>query len=162
LTDSVVPDTASQGMQPPIPKLMYLVVNPLLKFILRSPLHGVLSDKLMVLAFNGRKSGKQFSTPVGYTRLPNGTLMLFTNSNWWKNLQSDPVIHLRLQGQERQARAEICQDTTLIAQFINQMIEGRGVKMSDRMGLVHIPTQADPEEVRRLTKGKTFISITLK
>ncbi len=161
MTDPVVPDAASPGMQPPIPKLMYLVVNPLLKFILRSPFHGVISDKLMVLGFKGRKSGKQFSTPVGYTRMPDGTLMLFTQSNWWKNLQSDPVIHLRLQGQERQARAEICQDTTLIAKFINQMIEERGVKMSDRMGLVHIPAQADPQEVRRLTNDKTFISITL-
>jgi hypothetical protein len=52
----------------PIPKSAYKFVNPVSMFILRSPLHGVLSHAMMVLTFEGRKSGKKISVPVGYTR----------------------------------------------------------------------------------------------
>ena len=43
-------------------------LNATMKFILKSPLHGMLSKTILVLTFTGQKSGKIYSTPVSYSR----------------------------------------------------------------------------------------------
>ena len=43
-------------------------LNCVMKFVLRSPLHGVVSKKIMLLTFTGRKSGKRYTIPVSYTQ----------------------------------------------------------------------------------------------
>ena len=52
------------------------VLNPVVKALLGSPLHGLLSHDLMVLSFSGRKSGKQYAIPVGYLQKVGGRLMV--------------------------------------------------------------------------------------
>ncbi len=37
--------------------------NPIMMWLLRSPLHGMLSSSTMIITYTGRKSGKMFSTP---------------------------------------------------------------------------------------------------
>ena len=41
--------------------------NPLMKWLLRSPLHGVVSKMYLLVTFTGRKSGTVYSTPVEYS-----------------------------------------------------------------------------------------------
>jgi len=43
-------------------------MNPLMKALLYSPLHGEVSKSLMLLSFTGRKSAMKFTPPVGYLR----------------------------------------------------------------------------------------------
>ncbi len=40
------------------------IVNRTMKFVLRSPLHGIVDKKILLIAFIGRKSGKTYTTPV--------------------------------------------------------------------------------------------------
>ncbi len=56
---------------PPLPKVAYTLANPVLIFLLRSPLHTLVSRSLMVLIFQGRKSGKRYTIPVGYVERGN-------------------------------------------------------------------------------------------
>jgi len=42
--------------------------NPIMKWILGSPLHRVVSKSTMLVTFTGRKSGKQYTIPVNYVR----------------------------------------------------------------------------------------------
>lgn len=60
------------------PPAVFRLVNPLMKLLLRSPLHGLVSKRLMLLTMTGRKSGKQYSIPVGYTQVAE-TLYFGTN-----------------------------------------------------------------------------------
>ena len=71
--------------------------NSIATFLLRSPLHGMMSSFLVLLTFTGRKSGKQYTIPVGYGRKGN-TLSIFTDNKWYKNLQANPEVKVRLQG----------------------------------------------------------------
>ena len=41
-------------------------VNHVVKGILRSPAHGLLSDRLLVMTVTGRRTGKKRSFPVAY------------------------------------------------------------------------------------------------
>ncbi len=44
--------------------------NTLLGWLLRSPFHRMLSGNMMIIRCRGRKSGKVYSTPVNYFRVP--------------------------------------------------------------------------------------------
>ena len=76
--------------------------NPLVKTILKSPLHGVMSDDTMLLTFTGRKSGQTYSTPINYA-LDGNRVTLITNRKhgWWKNFEQDAPVTVQLRGQER-------------------------------------------------------------
>lgn len=82
--------------------------NPIVKFILSSPLHGLMSGGTMLLTFTGRRSGRQFTTPISYA-LEGGEVMLITNRKhgWWKNLlEAAPVVAV-VRGQERRGTAKV-------------------------------------------------------
>ncbi len=82
--------------------------NPLVKFILRSPLHGILSGSTLLLTFTGRKSGRQYMTPISYAREGN-TILLITSRkhSWWKNLQNSAPVTARVKGQALQGAAQV-------------------------------------------------------
>ncbi|MBT77004.1 MAG: nitroreductase family deazaflavin-dependent oxidoreductase [Gammaproteobacteria bacterium] len=75
-------------------------------FLLRSPLHGLWSDSLMLITFKGRKSGKNFTTPVRYIQT-DGTVRCFTGSEnqWWRNLRGGANVVLRIRGKDRPYKA---------------------------------------------------------
>ena len=45
---------------------IYKVANPVVKALLRSPLHRIASGNVALLHFRGRKSGREFVTPLSY------------------------------------------------------------------------------------------------
>ena len=71
---------------------IYKAVNPFVKLLLRSPLHGVASGSLALLHFRGRKSGREFVTPLSYGREGDTVCLLSAHSTrWWMNLRGGGV-----------------------------------------------------------------------
>ncbi len=68
----------------------YKTLNPFVKALLRSPLHGIASKNIALLHFRGRKSGREFVTPLSYVR-ENGTVCLLSahGTRWWMNLREE-------------------------------------------------------------------------
>jgi F420H(2)-dependent quinone reductase len=85
------------------------ILNPLAKVILRSPLHGIMSRRLMLITFTGRRSGKQYTTPISYVQQGN-TLLLGVGGPWWKNLRGGVPVQVRLCGKTYTGRAEAWTD----------------------------------------------------
>ena len=48
--------------------LLYATLNTPIRALLRSPLHGIASRNLALLHYRGRKSGREFVTPLSYVR----------------------------------------------------------------------------------------------
>jgi deazaflavin-dependent oxidoreductase (nitroreductase family) len=69
---------------------IYKVANPFVKALLRSPLHGIASGNVALLHFRGRKSGREFVTPLSYVR-EKGTVCLLSahGTRWWMNLREE-------------------------------------------------------------------------
>ena len=42
--------------------------NPIIRLVLRSPLHGLFSGSLALITYRGRKSGKEYTIPVQYVQ----------------------------------------------------------------------------------------------
>ena len=75
------------------------LLNPVMRGLLRSPLHGVASGNIAILHFRGRKSGRWLETPLSYMREGNTVRLLSnTNTRWWHNLRGGPVeVQLEIQ-----------------------------------------------------------------
>ena len=68
--------------------------------LLRSPLHGLASGRIVLLAFTGRRSGRRFAVPVSYLHY-GGDILGFTSggwSAWWKNLRGGAPVKARVRG----------------------------------------------------------------
>jgi hypothetical protein len=80
------------------------IVNDTMKLVLRSPLHGLVSDSLLLITFAGRKTGKTYTFPVGYSQYGN-EVHIFTHHAWW-NLAAGSPVTLRLHGRDVRGVAE--------------------------------------------------------
>lgn len=90
--------------------------NPLMEWILRSPLHGMLSANTLLISVTGRKSGKPITTPVNYVR--DGNILSITSyrkRTWWRNLRGGASVTMRLQGKDIQAHANVIEDDSGVA-----------------------------------------------
>jgi deazaflavin-dependent oxidoreductase (nitroreductase family) len=61
----------------------------------------------MLITFTGRKSGKVYTTPVEYRRVEN-TVIFSSQRNrvWWKNLQDNAGVTLRIKGRKVEGMVE--------------------------------------------------------
>jgi deazaflavin-dependent oxidoreductase (nitroreductase family) len=90
-----------------LPEPLFAIINPVMGFLLRSPLHGLLSDSLMLITFTGRKSGRQFTTPVRYVK-DGDTVRCFTSAEnqWWRNLRAGARVSLLIKRQSIECDAQ--------------------------------------------------------
>ena len=71
---------------------LYRVLNPVMKTVLRSPLHRMASKTIALLRFRGSVSGREFVTPLSYVRDDQTVWFLSDHStNWWKNFREGDV-----------------------------------------------------------------------
>lgn len=83
--------------------------NPLLRLLLRSPLHSLLSGRLALITVTGRRSGREYTIPVAYEQ--DGHRVTINvgwpeRKRWWRNLR-DPgaQVQIRLRGTSQEGHA---------------------------------------------------------
>jgi F420H(2)-dependent quinone reductase len=83
--------------------------NPLIGAVLRSPLHRVLSGSLALITVTGRRSGREYTFPVGYEQQDDRVTITVgwpERKRWWRNLRGGGgPVRLRLKGAERSGHA---------------------------------------------------------
>lgn len=136
------------------------VLNNSIKIVLRSPLHRVLSSSLLLITFTGRKSGKFYSTPVGYSE-HDGEVLAFTHAAWWKNLRGGAPVTLRLRGSECEGTAEPVENKEAVAAGL--MAHLQKVPGNARFYGVTIDPVAGPvaEDVDRAAQNTVMIRVRL-
>lgn len=89
-----------------LPEPLFAIINPIVRFLLRSSIHGFWSGSLLLITFTGLKSGRHFTTPVRYVCVGE-TVKCFTSKEnlWWRNLRGGADVVLRLKGQDRRYHA---------------------------------------------------------
>jgi deazaflavin-dependent oxidoreductase (nitroreductase family) len=90
--------------------------NPIMEWLLKSPLHPIISRNTMLVTYKGHKSGKTYTTPVNYVR--DGQVLTTTsyrNRTWWRNLRGGAPVTIRLQGADLNAHADVIEDDEGVA-----------------------------------------------
>ncbi|MGW8249713.1 MAG: nitroreductase/quinone reductase family protein [Anaerolineales bacterium] len=93
--------------------------NPIIIWLMRSPLHGIASKSIMLITYTGRKSGLQHTTPVNYMRIADhGQPVLYTTSYrqrvWWRNLRGGADVVVRLRGRGLPAQAQLIEEVDAV------------------------------------------------
>jgi len=91
------------------PAALFAALNPVMRGLLRSPLHRAVSGRLMLLEFAGRRSGKRYALPVGYVRAGD-ELLVGTEKGWKRNVRGGHPVTVRLQGERRTGTADLIED----------------------------------------------------
>jgi deazaflavin-dependent oxidoreductase (nitroreductase family) len=132
-----------------------------MKFVLRSPVHGLVSKTVLLISFTGRKSGKTYTTPVDYSQ-DGDQVTIFTHANWWKNLRGEAPVTLRIRGRELQGLAEpIAEDKGAVAAGLAAHL--RQVPSDARYYGVTIDEGGNPmaEDVEKAVQSVVMIRIRL-
>ena len=88
------------------------VVNPLVRALLRSLAHRVMSRGVL-LTYTGRRSGRRYTLPVQYARADHGLILWpahHDRKRWWRNLQPPAPVQLRVAGRELHGTAQVLVD----------------------------------------------------
>lgn len=90
--------------------------NPIMKWLITSPLHPFVSNNMLLITYKGRKSGNIYTTPVNYIR--DGSTLYVTSwreRTWWRNLREGDPVSLRLKGRDHQAVPQVIEDDDEVA-----------------------------------------------
>lgn len=87
------------------------VGNFLVGGVLRSPMHRVMSQSLLLLTFHGHRTGKEYTFPVAYTRFGPDELVVLAGrpegKTWWTNMRGGMPVRIRLAGRELEGDARL-------------------------------------------------------
>jgi len=86
------------------------VANPLLRFLLSSPLHRPLSRSLLVLSYIGRRSGRRRATPVQYAPFGDDLALVAaraSHKSWWRNFRDPAPVTITMRGRQYRAVADV-------------------------------------------------------
>ena len=87
---------------------LWFLINPVVAFLARSPLHFLISHQVLVIQFKGRKSGKQYLVPVSYHEHESSYTCVTLRSNiWWRNLKEVTHTKIWLKGTLKNAQIDL-------------------------------------------------------
>ena len=146
---------------PPVPDIAYKIINPVMSRLLRSPLHSLVSDSVLLLTFTGSKTGTEYTTPVGYW-VKDGHLIVTTQSPWWRNLRGGQPVSMRVQGHHREGTATPHPDSKDVAQYIKEFIDRHRTDAARRLGIqIHGDRKPTVDELEAGVEGTVVIDIEL-
>ncbi len=126
--------------------LMNKVINPLVRLVLRSPLHGMLSSTLLLITYRGRKTGREYNLPVQYARDERYIYILPgmpEKKTWWRNFYEVMPVSLTLQGKQISGQA----------QLLDPQVDPAIITQALVVYLQRFPALARTHQVRRDEQG---------
>lgn len=110
--------------------------NDFMAWVLRSPFHGMLSNGMMLITITGRKTGKTYTTPVGYYEEGENLWVITSRERkWWRNLQGGAKVNLLVKRKPVQGIAEVELEVSAVETRMYEYLQ-------------HIPQAAKPMKVR--------------
>jgi hypothetical protein len=132
-----------------------------MKLVLRSPVHAMVSNTILLISFTGRRTRRTYTTPVCYSQYGN-EVHIFTHADWWKNLRGGAQVTLRLRGRDVQGMAEpVAEDKQAVAAGLTAHLQKvpsdcryYGVTLDDHQN-------PRPEEVEQAVRTVVMICVRL-
>lgn len=133
--------------------------NTMLALLLRIPvLHRLLSNQILLLSFKGRKSGKPYTIPLGYTREGDRVIILTKSfRGWWHNFESLTPVELLIAGERRYGTAQAINHLESSIKALSDVLKLYPYQ-ADFYGL---SKEATTEDIRRVAAKLIVIRVTL-
>ena len=136
--------------------------NALNGWLLRSPLHGMMSGNTLLITVRGRKSGNAISTPVNYVRVGEDlSLTSVRDRQWWRNMRGGATVTLVLQGRERQGTAALIEDPVALRAALADHLRAAGAMAKYLGAPLDASGNPAPEDVERLVRERVVVRVVL-
>jgi deazaflavin-dependent oxidoreductase (nitroreductase family) len=126
-------------------------------WLLRHGLMGSLAAEIMVITVTGRKTGRQYSTPIGYLRDGETIIALSRGSNWYKNAVAAGRAQIEIRQQKIAVRAEAVTDQAERERIFALYQRERARNFSRLFG---VPVNAPDAELKRALAVRDFVKMT--
>ncbi|WP_147915355.1 nitroreductase/quinone reductase family protein [Ruania zhangjianzhongii] len=100
--------------------------NRLVRWVLASPLHRMMSGKLIIIEVTGRRTGTRYSVPTAYAQ--RGEQVLAASAGTWvRNLSSERPVVLLHRGRRRPMVPEVATDAEQALQLAADLLPGNPI-----------------------------------
>jgi F420H(2)-dependent quinone reductase len=162
MTEQAGTRPAVERVRPPL--LLVRLANPVMRWLLASPLHAAVSSQLLLLHFTGRRTGRRYTVPAGYHDL-DGVPSVLTNSGWRLNFRGGADIEVTLRGRRRPVQATLVEDPATVAAVYQGVIDRLGWRAAQRrLGIrVNVGRAPTPDELVEAvrTSGLSIVRLGL-
>lgn len=138
------------------PQRLVTALNPAVRAVLRSPLHTAFDDSLLVLHLTGRRSGRTYDIPLGFTDLCDGRLLVVTQHRWRINLRGGADVEITHRGRRTSTHAELVEDPAAVALALQVAIGNRSPQEIRRRFGLRIPAGHSPDIAELTAAARAF------
>jgi len=136
--------------------------DPIMTGLLRSPLHGPVSNSIVLITVTGRKSGRPITTPINYVREGDTlTTISFRERTGWRNLRGGAPIVVRLNGRDMKGSGTVVEKpeavTELLAHYLRQVPQyAKYMQVT-----LNSDGQTNRDDVRRAAESRVVVQVHL-
>jgi deazaflavin-dependent oxidoreductase (nitroreductase family) len=141
--------------------------NPMMRLVLRSPLHGLFSGSLALITYRGRRSGREYTIPVQYVQAGEKVYIIpgeAEQKTWWRNLRGGASVGLVLRGQNVKGMAQVLQGETDKAAIAEALIHYYQ-RFPAAARLQHLQPASNgtfnPDDLGRIAASIVMVRVTL-
>ena len=122
------------------------IANPILERLLRSRWHWLVSRWCMLITYEGRQTGREFTTPVLYTRHDDAIVVVTsrTATAWWANFRDGHRANLWLAGEQVAVTGEAIVDSDAV-DTSRHWLRARGIHWRLVLGVIGRSNTDRPE-----------------
>lgn len=144
------------------PEALLRAVNPVLRFLLGTPLAGSARRQMMVVSFKGRKTGRPYSIPLS-AHVVDGQLYALTSAPWKNNFRDGADAEVLHDGKRTSMRGELITGPATVADLSHRLAESYGVKRAQRMMGLGFRDQRTPtvEEFTEAAQREKIFAVKL-
>jgi deazaflavin-dependent oxidoreductase (nitroreductase family) len=133
--------------------------NGFMSWVLRSPFHAMFSNGMLLITVTGRKTGKQYTMPVGYYHEGDDLWVLTSRDRtWWRNLKGGATVDLLLRREPVTALAELELDQKSIEGQLGEYVR-RIPQAAKSLGIRLQNGNANAEDITRIARQRLFVKI---
>jgi deazaflavin-dependent oxidoreductase (nitroreductase family) len=118
---------------------------------------------ILLLTTTGRKSGKKRETPVQYEKIGEDYYLGAARglkADWVRNLQSNPLVEIRVGAKQFQGLAEVVTDPHRFADFMEVRLQRHPRMIGLIMEKAHgLPLRPSREQLENLGKTEVFVIV---
>jgi hypothetical protein len=136
-------------------KLLFRFINPIVRLILKSPFHFLISHQILLFRVIGRRSKKIFEIPASYAHINDSLVCVTLRENlWWKNFKDIETQEIYFKGKKINKNISInFTDNAFVRDKLKELIEHNpidaffaGVKLDKNK----VPNSADLDKAAEL------------
>jgi deazaflavin-dependent oxidoreductase (nitroreductase family) len=119
---------------------------------------------ILLLEHTGRRSGKRYATPVQYERIDGAYYIgaaRGAKADWFRNVQADPRVHVRVGRREFDCRAEPIIDPERVTGYLEFRLKKHPIMVGLMMKCAHgLPLRPAHQQLVDLAKDLAVVRLT--